>query len=466
MGRAAVNGRAARRMPVSALAAATVLRVDGRLFLYDARQNRLWETDEHGARTVEERRENGDAPALRLRYSAPASAFIPRAIEFVMTGACNLQCTYCATRERYRSAEGTYDRLDEATALRALELLRPHLPKGPLQVKFFGGEPLLCVGVIRRIIETLDSWGVDTEKIIATNGLLLDDETIDFLARGRFLTLISLDGVPEVHDANRRDARGRGSYDRVLERLNRFRKRYPDLFRTHVAVNMVVAPRFAGRFSELVEHLVKLGISPDQINPNDTAPTSELSTSYTEDQLLALRREKAAIRERIVQGEWKSKSSQSIFGDCYHNYCGLRPEKADQEGLNEEPPDAADGIPLEDCQGYAWNIVTILPDGKVSACLEFERFPGVEFGDVRAGVLDLARLIAFQRAFRESVVGGPCARCWAVRLCPMTGCYKAFVTNSCRPGWQQAEMCNLMRGDLADRLASSLRVTLPQGGLV
>src|SRR6266545_4060031 len=329
MGRAAVNGRAARRMPVSALAAATVLRVDGRLFLYDARQNRLWETDEHGARTVEERRENGDAPALRLRYSAPASAFIPRAIEFVMTGACNLQCTYCATRERYRSAEGTYDGLDEATALRALELLRPHLPKGPLQVKFFGGEPLLCVGVIRRIIETLDSWGVDTEKIIATNGLLLDDETIDFLARGRFLTLISLDGVPEVHDANRRDARGRGSYDRVLERLNRFRKRYPDLFRTHVAVNMVVAPRFA------------------------------------------LRREKAAIREQIVQGEWKPKSSQSIFGDCYYNYGGLRPEKADQEGLNEEPPDAADGITLEDCQGYAWNIVTILPDGKVSACLEF-----------------------------------------------------------------------------------------------
>ncbi|HET7874577.1 MAG TPA: radical SAM protein [Methylomirabilota bacterium] len=466
MGRAAVNGRAAGRIPVSALAAATVLRVDGRPFLYDARQNRVWETDEHGARAVAERRGSGDCAPLRLRYNAPARALIPRAIEFVMTGACNLQCTYCATRERYRSAEGAYDRLDEATALRALELLRPHLPAGPLQVKFFGGEPLLCVGVIRRIIETLDSWGVETDKIIATNGLLLDDETIDFLARGRFLTLISLDGVREVHDANRRDARGRGSYDRVLDRLNRFRERHPEVFRTRVAINMVVAPQFAGRFRELVAHLVRLGISPDQINPNDTAATSEPSTSYTEHQLLALRREKTAIRRQIVRGEWKS--TQSIFADCYHSYCGLRPENAGQQSRTDEPPDAADRIPLEDCQGYAWNIVTILPDGKVSACLEFERSPEVQFGDVHEGVLDLARLIAFQRAFRESVVDGPCARCWAVRLCPMTGCYKTFVTNGCRPGWQHAEMCDLMRGDLADRLASALRATVPheQGGLV
>jgi uncharacterized protein len=201
MGRVAVNGRTAGRIPVSALSAATVLRIDGRCFLYDARQNRVWETDDHGVRTVEERQRTGDCSPLRLRYNAPAEALIPRAIEFVMTGACNLKCRYCATRERYRSAEGAHDRLDEATALRALELLRPYLPEGPVQVKFFGGEPLLCVGLIRRIIETLDSWGVDTDKIIATNGLLLDDETIDFLARGRFLTLISLDGVREEVDS-------------------------------------------------------------------------------------------------------------------------------------------------------------------------------------------------------------------------------------------------------------------------
>jgi radical SAM protein with 4Fe4S-binding SPASM domain len=237
------------------------------------------------------------------------------------------------------------------------------------------------------------------------------------------------------------------------------------VFRNHVAINMVVAPEFAGRFRELVEHLVRLGISPDQINPNDTIATSEPSTAYTDDQLLALRLEKAAIREQIVRGECRS--SQSIFGDCSYSYCGLHPENAAQESLDEGTSDAVDGILLEDCQGFAWNIVTVLPDGKVSACLEFERSPGVEFGDVQAGVLELAKLTAFQRAFRESVVDGPCAECWAVRLCPMTGCYKAFVTNGCRPGWQRAEMCNLMRDDLADRVASALRVNLPQdqGGL-
>jgi len=464
MGQVKATGRPAERISVSALTAATVLRVDGRPFVYDARQNRVWRTDERGASTVERQRVTHDCPVLPLRYHAPASELIPRAIEFVMTGACNLQCTYCATRDRYRSVGGTYDRLDDATAVQALELLRPHLPEGPVQIKFFGGEPLLCVGVIRRIVETLDAWGVETEKIIATNGLLLDDETIDFLAQGRFLTLVSLDGVREVHDANRRDARGRGSYDRVVDRLTRFRDRHPGVFRTHVAINMVVAPPFAGRFRELVEHLVRLGISPDQINPNDTAPTSEPSTSYTDNQLLSLRREKAAIRERIVRGE--RTSSRLIFGDCYESYCGLRSATAGPESREDEPRDPADGIPLEDCQGYAWNIVTVLPDGKVSACLEFERLPAVEFGNVHEGQLDLGRLTAFQRAFRESVVDGPCARCWAVRLCPMTGCYKEFVANGCRPGWQRPEMCNLMRGDLAERLASALCTTVRdhQGG--
>ena len=436
---------------------AVILQLNGRRFIYDAARNRIVETDERGANFLQEHIDHTQVKALELAFTPVATEIIPRAIEFVMTGACNLQCTYCATRDRYLDAQGSYDRLDDTTALKALELLRPVMPEY-VQVKFFGGEPLLCMPVIRRVVETLDSWGIESDKIIATNGLLLDDDAIDFLAGHRFLTLISLDGPQEVHDANRRDAGGRGSYERVVERLNRFRHRHPETFRTHVAVNMVVAPEFAGRFRELAGHLVNLGISSDQINPNDTAATSAESTYYTETQLRALRREKAVVRDEIVGGRRIARAD--VFGDCYQNYGGLRlPVEAGDE---ERPPADTAGVLLEDCQGHAWNIVTILPDGKVSACLEFKRQAAVEFGDVHAGCLDLSRLITFQKAFRASVIHGPCSRCWAVRMCSMTGCYKAFVANGCLPDWQKTEMCDLLREDLAGRMQGALQFRLQQ----
>ena len=115
--------------------------------------------------------------------------------------------------------------------------------------------------------------------------ILLNDEIIDFLAAHRFLTLISLDGFPEVHDANRTDHEGRATYSRVVQNLKRYQARHPELFPTHVAINMVVVPRFAVRFREQVEHLRSLGISPDQINPNDTTRTASPSTSYSDAQV-------------------------------------------------------------------------------------------------------------------------------------------------------------------------------------
>ena len=442
-----------------------VLRVGRRFFVYDAVQNRILETNRAGARALEDQAvadlhgpHGGDGAApggLPLSYTPPAGQIIVRTIEFVPTGACNLQCSYCATRERYKRGDGTNEVMDESTALAALRLLRPYIHSDILRLRFFGGEPLLAFKVIRRIVETLDEWGIATDKTLATNGILLNDEIIDFLAAHRFLTLISLDGSPEVHDANRTDHEGRATYSRVVQNLKRYQARHPELFPTHVAINMVVAPRFAGRFREQVEHLRSLGISPDQINPNDTTGTASPSTNYSDAQVKRTQREKAAIREEILRTGPTCNRTRSP--GCYATYGGLTwPNVETSLEANDSAP-ATNEIVLEDCQQYAWNTFTVWPDGGVSFCLEFARSAQVEFGNALTGSLDMAGIARLQEDFRTSVVKG-CRTCWAVRMCQLTGCCLEFVRRGCKDGWQRPSLCDYLRGDLAERLRDALRL--------
>jgi radical SAM protein with 4Fe4S-binding SPASM domain len=444
-----------------------VLRVGRRFFFYDAFKNQILETNRAGARALEHQAiaevngphggDAGEPSGLQLSYTPPAGQVIVRTIEFVPTGSCNLQCSYCATRDRYQRDDGTNDVMDESTALAALNLLRPYIHSDTLRLRFFGGEPLLAFQVIRRIVETLDGWGIATDKTLATNGILLNDESIDFLAVHRFLTLISLDGSPQVHDAHRTDREGRATYSRVVQNLKSYQARHPELFRQHVAINMVITPRFAGRFQEQVKHLMSLCISPDQINPNDTTGTASPSTRYTDVQIKRMQREKAAIRKEIISTG--PTCSQTRAPGCYATYGGLTwPSLETPLEANDRSP-ATNEIVLEDCQQYAWNTFTVWPDGGISFCLEFARSAQVEFGNAHTGRLDMEGVARLQEDFRTSVVKG-CRTCWAVRMCQLTGCCLEFVRRGCKDGWQRPSLCDYLRGDLVERLRDALRLHL------
>ena len=341
----------------------------------------------------------------------------------------------------------------------ALRLLRPYIHSDTLKLKFFGGEPLLAFKVIRRIVETLDGWGIATDKTLATNGILLNDEIIDFLAAHRFLTLISLDGSPQVHDANRTDREGRATYSRVVQNLKRYQARHPELFPTHVAINMVVAPRFAGRFREQVEHLRSLGISPDQINPNDTTGTASPSTSYSDVQVKRTQREKAAIREEILRTG--PTCSRTRSPGCYATYGGLTWPNA---GDLPRKPMIVLQQQMRSCWRIASNTLGIpLRYGRMAGypfAWNSLRSPQVEFGNALTGRLDMAGVARLQEDFRTSVVKGRCRTCWAVRMCQLTGCCLEFVRGGCKDGWQRPSLCDYLRSDLAERLRDALRLHL------
>lgn len=91
---------------------------------------------------------------------------------------------------------------------------------GYCYIAFQGGEPTLAgLDFFREAVRLADELNVNKCRIgwsIQTNGLLLDETWRAFLAENRFLVGISLDGPADIHDLNRIDSLGKGTYDRVL----------------------------------------------------------------------------------------------------------------------------------------------------------------------------------------------------------------------------------------------------------
>jgi len=141
---------------------------------------------------------------------------------------CNLQCTYCyylRVLEMYphQAVRRIRDDVLESFVRQYLDR-----PDAVVNFMFQGGEPMLMgLDFFRKVLELQRRYARPDQHVtnaLQTNGTLLDEQWCDFLARHNFLVGISIDGDRMVHDAYRRDAHGRGSFDRVMRGLNLLQK--------------------------------------------------------------------------------------------------------------------------------------------------------------------------------------------------------------------------------------------------
>ena len=130
------------------------------------------------------------------------------------------------------------------TACRAVDffMARNLLVEKP-SMGFYGGEPLLQFGLIRRIVSYVKENypGREIQFNMTVNGTLLTEEVVDFLAENDFSLTLSIDGPKEIHDANRRFVSGQGSFDLIMEKLKYIRETYPDYFKK-IMTNTVLSP--------------------------------------------------------------------------------------------------------------------------------------------------------------------------------------------------------------------------------
>lgn len=162
-----------------------------------------------------------------------------------VTQDCNLRCEYCYyVNEDYRNRHHSKLNMDESVALKAIDYLLEHsMDKNEIILGFYGGEPLLRFDLIKKCIEYTEK-NVQDRKVsfsLTTNGTLLRDEIIEYFIKQDVSIFISLDGMKETHDRNRKFANGSGSFDVVMAKVSEVKRKYPDYFKK-IYFNTVISP--------------------------------------------------------------------------------------------------------------------------------------------------------------------------------------------------------------------------------
>ncbi len=137
---------------------------------------------------------------------------------------CNLNCSYCfASQGKYH---GDRALMSFEVGKQAFDFLIANSgTRRNLEVDFFGGEPTLNLDVVKQLVAY--ARGIEKEHgknfrfTFTTNGMLLDDETIDWLNAEMSNVVLSLDGRREVNDHFRKDYAGKGSYDTIVPNFQR-----------------------------------------------------------------------------------------------------------------------------------------------------------------------------------------------------------------------------------------------------
>ncbi len=140
---------------------------------------------------------------------------------------CNLNCEYCFAAQGKYHGERAVMSFD--VGRQSLDFLIANSGNQKnLEVDFFGGEPLMNWGVCKRLVAYARSREEDTGKrfrfTLTTNGLLVDDDVIDFANREMHNVVMSLDGREEIHDRLRKTPNGKGSYELIVPKFQKFAK--------------------------------------------------------------------------------------------------------------------------------------------------------------------------------------------------------------------------------------------------
>lgn len=135
---------------------------------------------------------------------------------------CNLKCKYCF------ASQGNFNKnsslMDLDTGKKALKFLAINSGnRRNLEVDFFGGEPLMNFDVVKKLVfygrELEEKYNKNFRFTITTNGVLLDDEKIDFINEHMDNVVLSLDGRKEINDLIRPTLNDKGSFDIIVPKF-------------------------------------------------------------------------------------------------------------------------------------------------------------------------------------------------------------------------------------------------------
>lgn len=184
---------------------------------------------------------------------------------------CNLACKYCFAGEgEYKGGRAL---MSYEVGKQALDFLIANSgSRHNLEVDFFGGEPLMNFEVVKELVK----YGREQEALhnkkfrftLTTNGILLDDEVMEFVNKEMGNVVLSIDGRKEINDKMRPSRNGKGSYDLILPKFIK-------LAQSRNQTNYYVRGTFTRNnldFCEDVRHLADLGFKQISVEPVVASP--------------------------------------------------------------------------------------------------------------------------------------------------------------------------------------------------
>lgn len=305
---------------------------------------------------------------------------------------CQLRCRYCF------ASTGDFGKgrklMSFETGKHAIDFLLENSGNRPnLELDFFGGEPLMNFGVVKQVVEYARSREKEYNKkfrfTITTNGLLLDDDKIDFINREMSNVVLSIDGRKEVNDYFRVLPNGQGCYDMILPK-------YKKLVEGRGDKEYYVRGTFTNKnldFSEDVLALNEAGF--DQISVEPVVGDDDIY-ALTEKDLPAVFAEYEKLALKLLEREKQGKKFNffHFMLDLDQGPCAIKR--------------------LRGC-GCGNDYVAITPDGDIFPCHQFVGIDEYKMGNIDEETFDQKMKADFAKAH---VYSKPeCRECWAKFYC-------------------------------------------------
>ena len=306
---------------------------------------------------------------------------------------CNLRCEYCF------AAKGDFGQgrklMPLETAKKAIDfLLENSGTRRNLELDFFGGEPLMNFDVVKETVAYARSkekeYGKNFRFTVTTNGLLLDDDKIDFINREMSNVVLSIDGRPQINDQLRVTPNGKGSYDAIVPKYQRLVEARGD--KDYYVRGTFT--RLNPDFTEDVLHLYELGF--DQISIEPVVSDPNLPYALTEEDIPAVFAEYEKLAKTII--DLKKKGSKINF---FHFMLDL-----------DQGPCAIKR--LRGC-GCGNEYVAVTPEGDIYPCHQFVGMDGWKIGSLHGEPIDRERKAEFAGSNVYSIKD--CRECWARFYC-------------------------------------------------
>jgi len=328
-----------------------------------------------------------------LAYDFKKRSTVVKALCLHVAHTCNLNCSYCfASQGKYHGERAL---MSFETGKRALDFLIENSgTRTNLEVDFFGGEPLMNWDVVKQLVAYARTQEPIHHKkfrfTLTTNGVLIDDDVIDFANREMSNVVLSLDGRKEIHDRLRVDYAGNGSYDRIVPKFQK-------LVAARGGKNYYMRGTFTHAntdFTNDILHMADLGFTELSMEPVVCAPGDE--AALTQEDLPVLFEQYELLAKEMIRRKKEGKAFT-----FYHYMLDLTGGPCIYKRISG-------------C-GSGTEYMAVTPWGELYPCHQFVGDEHYSLGNIWDGVTNTALRDEFKCC--NAYARPECSDCWAKLYC-------------------------------------------------